>query len=102
RSYRGNLEWDLVRIKLLQETRGNLIKGITRNLSAKELRPELSEVLLEQAQAGGERGGHLTIRLFDPESARTVKLQSTMRLPMNKNLVNILDSMDVSYNFDKF
>ena len=102
RSYRGNLEWDLVRIKLLQETRGNLIKGITLNLSAKELRPELSEVLLEQAQAGGERGGHLTIRLFDPESARTVKLQSTMRLPMNKNLVNILDSMDVSYNFDKF
>ena len=100
-SYRGNLEWDLVRMRLLQEARGNLIKGVTLNLSAKELRPELSEVLLEQTQLAQGRGGQLSIKLFDPESGRTVKMQSPMKLPMTKQLVYALDSLDVTYSFDK-
>jgi len=103
RRFNGDLDWEVVRMNLLDELKGKLIKGVTLTLAADEIKPTLGAVLQEHISSGdGRGGGHLAVKIFDQESNRTIRMESAYRIPMDKNLVNSLNSMDVQFTFDRY
>ncbi len=102
RRFNGELDWEVVRMNLLDEIKGKLIKGVTLTLATDEIKPTLGAVLQDHISQGEGRGGQLAIRIYDQESNRSVRLQSAMRIPLDKKLVNSLNSMDVQFSFDKY
>lgn len=60
-------------------------------------------MLQEHISSGdGRGGGHLAVKIFDQESNRTIRMESAYRIPMDKTLVNSLNSMDVQFTFDRY
>jgi DNA polymerase-3 subunit alpha len=103
RRFNGDLDWEVVRMNLLDELKGKLIKGVTLTLAADEIKPTLGAVLQEHISSGdGRGGGHLAVKIFDQESNRTIRMESAYRIPMDKTLVNSLNSMDVQFTFDRY
>ncbi len=102
RRFNNEISWEVVRMNLLDELKGKLIKGVTLNLTTGEITPALSAVLKDRISDTEGHGGTLSIRMYDPDSNRSVKLQSGLRIPLDKKLANALTSMDIQFSFDKY
>lgn len=100
RRYNGEISFEVQRIRLLNDVKGNLIKGITLDLDATSLSSNLSDLLKEHLTSTGERKGHLNIRLFDSAANRYIKMTSGYQVPLNRELAKMLESIDVKFEFN--
>ena len=101
RRFRGDVNFEVQRIRLLNDVKGNLITGITIELNPDEATSNLCSLLMEQLSSTGSGKGHLNFRFFDPSANRWVKLTSAYQIPLNRNLIRILDSLELKYTFSR-
>jgi hypothetical protein len=40
------------------------------------------------------------LRIFDPEINRSIKLTAAKRIPINRNLINLLKDMDIDFSVE--
>lgn len=95
-------EFSVVRIQLLNEVHGKLISGVTISVSSNEITPMLTDSLKEQMRAPSELAykGELYFRVFDPDANRWLRLSSSVKMPIDRQLVNILDQLRLDYRFN--
>lgn len=95
-------EFSVMRIQLLNEVHGKLISGVTISVSSNEITPMLTDSLKEQMRAPTELAykGELYFRVFDPDANRWLRLSSSVKMPIDRQLVNILDQLRLDYRFN--
>lgn len=88
---------NIVDIKYLEDVKGQLVNGITVNVRLDQVSSELKEILLEHKASTDKNLGSFNLCLVDPAISRSVTLASGQRMPINRKLVDILDSLDIDY-----
>lgn len=95
-------EFSVVNMRLLNDVKGKLISGVTVSMTRDAITPTLTDVIRDQFESRNSDAGkgHLTFRIFDPDANRWLRMSSAKRIPMDRQLVNILDSLPVEYQFE--
>ncbi len=91
---------NLQSIRLLEDYKGKLINGITVTVNVDQVSKELQEILLEHAESTKNNLGAFNLRLVDPAIQRVVNLQSGTRIPINRKLTDLLDSLNLEYKIE--
>lgn len=100
----SDLKFKITSMCLLEKIKGTVVKGITLNLVADQLNEALRGVLAEHiAQKASEDDniGSLSLRVTDPQTNRGVMLNSQLRIPVNKELVEKLQNLEVDFSIEK-
>lgn len=97
---KGELKLNIGSIQLLEEVKGQLIKGITIDLDLDNLRGEAVDAIADkiaQAQAGGTESSSLSLRVFDPEINRRVRFSSGQKIRLDRSLIEALDASETPF-----
>ena len=95
----SDLRFTIGTIDLLTNVQGKLIKGV--NISIPANMPHTQVELLKSIQEmKGEKNGTLSLTIVDHNIGRSVKMNSSARIPLTKNLATLLDDMEVDYIFE--
>ena len=95
-------QFEVVRIQLLNDVKGQLISGVTLSIARDDLKPAVTDLIKEQLKASNPDAGkgNISFRIFDPDANRWLRMTSSMKMPMDRKLVNILDSLPLEYRFE--
>ena len=96
-----NLRFNIKNIKLLEEVKGTLLSGITIKLNTHEINPNFMDLLSEHIKSTTENHRSLSFIVYDPEINRSVKLSSPHTIPLNRDLVTMLESMNIEFTIEK-
>lgn len=88
-------------VQLLSDIKGRMISGVTINVTANKLNEMLHGVLSEHMRNTSEDLGHLRFRVQDPQSGRSVTLDTSLKIPVNKELVEKLEDLDIDFRIDR-
>ena len=88
-------------VQLLSDIKGRMISGVTINVTANKLNEMLHGVLSEHMRNPSEDLGHLRFRVQDPQSGRSVTLDTSLKIPINKELVEKLEDLDIDFRIDR-
>lgn len=98
-SFKGEVRFTIGSMSLLEDLRGKMLSGVRIKASVGDLNETLIQVLQDlQSVADGHRGS-VTFDVYDPEFNRTIKLNSSIRLPLNRHLVRTLNEQELEYDF---
>ncbi len=97
----SDLRFKINSIKLLDQIKGTLVSGITLNVTADKLNEALRGVLAEHIKSSSDQTGSLSLRVIDPQTNRWITLNSQLRVPVNKDLVEKLENLEVDFTIDK-
>lgn len=97
----SDVEFSLTGIRLLEDVRGHLVKGVTINLSKNQANEQLRSLIDEQMKSSTNDRGQLNFRIYDPEINRSVLLSSALKIPVNRRLVNMLEDMELEYSIER-
>ena len=95
------LRFNITNIKLLQDVKGQLLSGITIKLNKEMINTNLMDILSEHIKSTTEDHRALSFMIYDPEINRSIKLASALTIPLNRNLVNILESMGIEFTVER-
>ncbi len=96
----SDVKFRIESIQLLSNIKGQVVEGITINVDAETLSDALHGVLVEHAKSSTQDMGSLSFRIRDSKSGRNVKMTSTFRIPVNKDLVEKLQNLDIDFTID--
>lgn len=96
----SDVEFSLTNIRLLEDVRGHLVKGVTISLSKEQANEQLKDLLDEHIKSSTTDKGQLNFRIYDPDINRSVLLSSAMKIPLNRRLVTMLDDMELEYTIE--
>ena len=97
----SDVKFKVSSIRLLSELKGQVVGGITLNVSADKLNETLHGVLVEHIKSSTDDLGSLRFHVFDPGTNRHVTLDTPMRIPVNKDLVEKLDNLEVDFTIER-
>ncbi len=97
----SDLKFKVSSIRLLSELKGQIVGGITLNIGANKLNDMLRDVLAEHIKSSAEDLGTLRFHVFDPQTGRHVTLDSSLRIPVNKDLVEKLENLETDFSIDR-
>ncbi len=100
----SELRQEVVRIQLLNDVKGQLIKGVTLSVTRDELKPSMASLLKEHMASNNPDAskGTLSFRIYDPDAKRFLRMTSKKRIPLDRKLENILESLPlIKYEFEK-
>ena len=104
----SDIELKPVNIQLLSNVKGHLIKGITLDVTPAAMNDALLSILKEQMKpkmrnasddgAPQDSVGFLSFRVYDPAISRSVSLTSSLRIPINRHLLDSLRDLEIPYS----
>ena len=98
RRFQGqDLKFKINSVRLLSDLKGNVVDGIIINVDTNTLTEALHGVLAEHAGSTNQDLGSLAFKVRDAQSNRHVTLGSSLRIPVNKDLVEKLQNLDVDF-----
>lgn len=97
----SDLKFKIGNIRLLQTLKGTLIRGIVINIDAEDISDVVHGMLHEHMKSSKENLGSLSFRIRDRELGRTLLFDSPLRIPINKELMEKLDDMDIEFSLLK-
>lgn len=97
----SDVEFSLTSIRLLEDVRGHLIKGVTINLLKNQATEQLRSLIDEQMKSSSNDRGQLNFHIYDPDINRSILLTSGLKIPVNRRLVNMLDEMELEYTIER-
>ncbi|MDE7472060.1 MAG: DNA polymerase III subunit alpha, partial [Muribaculaceae bacterium] len=101
-NFKHELRFNIHSIRLLDDLKGKLVTGVDIKISANDINDTLIDLFVEASKRSNVTStGNLNFEIYDPEINRTVKMMSGIKLPMDKELVDMLDDMNVEYNFTR-
>jgi len=98
RRFSDEIDCNITNIRLLEDVKGKLITGITIKATPEEMNKQLATLLAEHTQSEKDATGSLDFSIFDPKIKRAITLHSATRIPINRKLVGILDSLEIEYD----
>lgn len=93
----AEIKFRITGMRLLNDIKGTICSGVTINIPAQDLNETLFEVIQEHASSSTENLGSLTFQIIDTDLRRAIALNSGIRIPINKELVDKLDDMEVDF-----
>jgi DNA polymerase-3 subunit alpha len=101
RQYRtGELNFDTVNIQPLDMLTDKLIKGISISVTANQANKFTAELLSEYIKSPKGHLGSLNFSIFDSSINRTVKLSSSARISINRELINMLEENGIDFTIE--
>lgn len=97
----SDVEFSLTGIRLLEDVRGHLVKGVTISLSKQQANNQLRELIDEQIKSSTNDRGQLNFRIYDPDINRSVMLSSGLKIPVNRRLVTMLEDMELEFSIER-
>jgi len=97
----SDLRFKVGSIRLLSDLKGKIVKGITINVTANTINETLHGVLADHIKSTDGDMGTLRFHINDPETGRVLALDSALRIPVNKELVEKLDNLEVEFSIDR-
>lgn len=95
----SDLRFTIGTIDLLTNVQGKLIKGVNISIPANMPHTQV-ELLKSIREMKGEKNGTLSLTIVDHNIGRSVKMNSSARIPLTKSLATLLDDMEVDYIFE--
>ena len=95
------LSFNITDISLLNNVKGRYIRGIRIKVNIDEVNDTLRTLLSEHAHSGSSDLGELQMVVYSGGYNRTITLNSGLRIPVNRKLVNLLDQLDIDYTILK-
>ncbi|WP_290093651.1 DNA polymerase III subunit alpha [uncultured Muribaculum sp.] len=93
----SDVRFQITGIKLLEEAKGQLVNGITININADKVTENFHGIINDMIKSSTTNRGDLFLRVRDTELNRSVKLASSVKIPITKNLLDTLDEMEMDY-----
>ena len=97
----GDLRFNISRIGLLSEERGSVIRGIVINVDAERVNETLCALMRDHSVSTDKDLGELRLRIYDSKMNRAVTLNSGLRIPVNRALINMLNDLDIEFTILK-
>lgn len=97
----SDLRFQIGNIRLLNDIKGSLIRGIALTLDARDVNDAIHGLLSEHITSSKENMGSLAFRIKDSELGRTILLNSPIRIPINKDLMEKLEEMEIEFTVEK-
>lgn len=98
----SDVEFSLMSIRLLEDVKGHLVKGVTINLTMSQANNQLRDLIDEQIKSTTNDRGQLNFRVYDPDINRSVLLSSGLKIPVNRRLVSMLEDMELEFSIEKY
>ncbi|MCH5345542.1 MAG: DNA polymerase III subunit alpha, partial [Muribaculaceae bacterium] len=95
-----DLRFNIRSIRLLNDVKGQLINSITIELYPEKITENIGKVLRDTVNDTGT-GGLLNIKVVEPEFNRSVKLTSSYRINIDRNLVKMLEDEEIPFYIEK-
>lgn len=95
------LQFSITNIKLLQDVKGQLVHNITFYLNKDNITEHFNKLLNEQVKSSTENRCDLFFRIYDNDIQRSVKMSSSIKIPLDKKFINVLDDMDIEYHINE-
>ena len=96
----SDISFEIVSIRPLDDIKGKLIRGITIQLTPEQCTGETLDILKDHIASETTNRGMLKLRVYDPRLNRHVTLASAKHIPVNRKLIQLLDSMQITYTVD--
>lgn len=96
----SDLRFNIYSIRLLNEVKGTLVHSITLDLDRDKINNHFCDLLSAHIKSGNENMGTLSMRVYDPEINRSLKLTSGLRVPITRPLVDMLESEDIPFKIN--
>lgn len=96
----SDLRFQITSIKLLSQIKDEYQKGVIISLQKHQLNDAVHGVLTDLINSQSDSKGSLSLKIFEPEAKRAVKFDSQLRIPINKQLVDSLTSLNVDFKID--
>ncbi|MCM1484115.1 MAG: DNA polymerase III subunit alpha [Muribaculaceae bacterium] len=84
-------------MQLLSDLKGTVCSGVTISLPVQNCNDTLLELLKEHSTSTDQNMGSLAFRFIDTDLGRSVTMDTSMRIPVNKELVEMLDEMEIDF-----
>ena len=75
--------------------------GITLNARIDQVNDSLKNLLIDHKNSTKKSLGSLNLRIFDPAINRSVNLRSGTLIPVNRDLVRMLEKLDIDFTVEK-
>ncbi|MCM1309487.1 MAG: DNA polymerase III subunit alpha [Bacteroides sp.] len=93
----GELRFNIVSIARLDDLKNKVVKGIAIRVTTDRLNDTLVGLLKDHSHNYKENPGELHFTVYDPKLNRAVNLAAQRTIPINKDLVDMLDSENIDY-----
>ncbi len=97
----SDIKFKINSVRLLAELKGKVIEGISIHVDSDTLTDALHGVLAEHATSSTQELGSLNFVVRDTKSGRNVRLTSGLRIPVNKDLVEKLQNLDINFTINR-
>ncbi len=97
----SDIKFKINSVRLLAELKGKVVEGISIHVDSDTLTDALHGVLAEHATSSTQELGSLNFVVRDTKSGRNVRLTSGLRIPVNKDLVEKLQNLDINFTINR-
>lgn len=97
----SDIKFQIGGVRLLQTIKGTLIRGIVIDLDADNISDAIHGMLQEHLKTSDENTGTLSFRIHDRSIGRTLLFNSPIKIPINKDLMEKLDDMEIEFSLLK-
>ena len=87
----------VTKMQLLEEVKGKLVHSISFKLQKDNINENLHNLLKQQIKESTENRCNMEFRIYDPDSKRTVKMMSDVKIPLDKTFLEVLTDMNIDY-----
>ena len=96
----SDISFELKNIQLLDNVKGHLIKGLTLSLTPEETNGPLKDLLKEHLRPADKNAPALNVKIFAPQYNRSVKLTSSLKIDINRQLLEALTDMGIEFSVE--
>lgn len=97
----SDVQFNITSIRLLEDVRGHMLKGVIINVPIGSINSQLQELIDEHIKSSTDSRGTLSFRIYDPEINRTLDLTSSVKIPINRQLIHMLDDLNLTYTITR-
>ena len=91
------VDLNITNMQMLEEVKGKLVHNLEISVTLSKVNSGFTNLLEQSLTESTENRGDLIIRLIDPEKRRDVKLKSEYRIPITRNLIDMLTELEYTF-----
>lgn len=91
------VDLNISNMQMLEEVKGKLVHNLEISVTLSKVNSGFTNLLEQSLTESTENRGDLIIRLIDPEKRRDVKLKSEYRIPITRNLIDMLTELEYTF-----
>ena len=97
----SDMRFKITSVRLLSELKGTMIGGITLHVGADKLTESFQGILAEHIKSSTDNLGSLRMCVTDPTTGRSVILDTSLPIPINKDLIEKLEDLGIEFNVER-